>query len=184
MIRIRKGRAKSIAAAGVVLAGLLGGVLVGAPSAVAESGDEAGPLGRCDRVWVKNVYGYKSKHHGKGPVYKDGRGGTITVEKIKAGEFETSVSGTVGVTAKAAVAEAKAEVSAGAAVKTSWNTKHSYSHKISRNKYGNVQYGSWGHTARVEKYLTLPNCKKSQRKTGTAKISNSKQGFRYWETSS
>ncbi len=133
---------------------------------------------------MTNVYNYKSKHHGKGPIYKDGRGGTMTLTKHEAGEFSSSVSATVGVSVKAAVAEAKAEGTVGATVKTTWGTSHSFSHKIASNKYGNAQYGTFGHTASVEKYLTLPDCKKSQRKTGTAKIGNKTQGFRFWQTNS
>ncbi|MGW6791618.1 hypothetical protein [Streptomyces chartreusis] len=182
MTRIRRERTKSAVIAGAVLAGLL----AGAPSTAvaADAGGDAGPLGRCDRVWVKNVYSYKSKFFGKGPVYSDGPGGKMTLTKIEAGEMGTQITGTVGVSVKAAVAEAKAEVSASAQTKATWTSSHSYEHKIKSNKYGNVQYGVKGHTAKVEKYLTLPDCSKSQRKTGTVKLANKRQGFRYWETNS
>lgn len=133
---------------------------------------------------MKNVYGYKATFFGKGPVYSDGPGGKMTLTKIRAGELGTSISGTVGVSVKAAVVEAKAEVSAGVQAKATWTSSHSYEREIRRGKYGNVQYGVKGHTAKVEKYLTLPDCRKSQRKTGTVKLANKRQGFRYWETNS
>lgn len=184
MTRIGRGRAKSTAAAGALLTGLLGGVLAAPSTAAAAGSGDTGTLGRCDRVWVKNVYGYKSTFFGKGPVYSDGPGGKMTLTKIKAGELGTSISATTGVSVKAAVAEAKAEFSANVQVKATWTTSHSYEREIRRGKYGNVQYGVKGHTAKVEKYLTLPDCSKSQRKTGTVKLANKRQGFRYWETNS
>lgn len=59
MIKIRSGRAKSATATGALLAGLLGGVLVGAPSATAAAADS--PCGYGGYVYnkVTNPTSYK-----------------------------------------------------------------------------------------------------------------------------
>ncbi|WP_411079679.1 hypothetical protein [Streptomyces sp. cmx-18-6] len=161
-------------------------LILSAPTAAhaAESSSDFGPQGICDGGWKKNVYGYKSKHHGSGPIYKDGPGGEIWVSKIKAGSTSTTVGGKVGVEATFAVGQAKAEISRDTEKSVSWSTTHTYKRKIASKKYGNVQYGSWGHTATWEKYYELPNCKKTQRTTKAVKLANKKVGFRYWETKS
>ncbi|MCH0542356.1 hypothetical protein I3F58_22945 [Streptomyces sp. MUM 203J] len=157
--------------------------LISPVAAFAADGPEPAPEGICSGGWRKNVYGYKATHLGKGSVYKDGPGGTVVVTKIKSETLSTEVGGVAGVSADFVVLEAKAEVSASATKAVTWDTSHQYRRNISRGKYGNVQYGSWGHTATVEKYYQLPDCRKSQRSTGWVKVANEKVGFRYWETS-
>ncbi len=157
--------------------------LVTPVTAVAAEGPDPVAEGVCRGGWKQNVYGYKATHHGKGPKFKDGPGGTIVVTKTTSATVSTTVSGTGGVTVGFAVVEAKAEASGEATASVTWGSSHRYQRDIARNKYGHVQYGSWGHTATWEKYYQLPNCKKTQRKTGPVKIVNKETGYRYWETS-
>ena len=164
------------------------GLLVASPATAyaADPGKDADAViqGICSGGNRANVFGYKATHLGKGPVYKDGPGGTMTLARITAETVSTSVSGTGGVTASFAVVEAKAEISATSVTSMAWTSSHQYSRNINSNKYGNAQYGSWGHTATWERYYELPDCTKTQRRTGGVRIANTSQGFRYWETSS
>ncbi|MFF6789116.1 hypothetical protein ACFY9C_08565 [Streptomyces filamentosus] len=150
--------------------------------ALAEEGPDPAPEGICSGGWRNNVYGYTATHIGKGPIYKDGPGGTIEVTKTTSETAKTSVSGTAGVSVGFAVAEAKAEISRESTTEVTWGTDHRFRRNITSGKYGNTQHGSWGHNAKWEKYYELPNCSKSQRTTGTVKIANNSIGFRYWET--
>ncbi|OEJ95184.1 hypothetical protein [Streptomyces thermolilacinus] len=106
----------------------------------------------------------------------------MVITKTKAAKVATSITGTGGVSVNFAVAEAKAEVSVGAQVEVSWGTDHQYRRNVTAKKFGNAQYGSWGHSATWEKYYELPNCQKSQRTTGGVKVANKAVGFKYWET--
>ncbi|MFG3410295.1 hypothetical protein [Streptomyces sp. NPDC048142] len=162
------------------------GVLPGTAYAAGEDPTQQGETGEeglCRGGWKKNIYGYKAKHHGKGPSYKDGPGGTIVVTRTKSATTTSSVTGTTAISVGYLVAEAKAEISLGSEKSVSWGTDHQYRRDISKGKYGHVQYGSWGHSARWEKYYELPNCKKTQRSSGPVKIVNRETGFRYWQTS-
>lgn len=138
----------------------------------------------CSGGWRSNVYGYKATHIGKGPVYKDGPGGTMVITRTTAEKVGSSISGTAGVTVDFAVSQAKAEVSRESVKEVSWGTDHQYRRNITSGRYGNTQYGSWGHSATWEKYYELPNCRKSQRTSGGVKVVNKAVGFRYWETRS
>lgn len=166
-----------------IFCAVITGSFLAPASAVADDGDRA-PAAVCSGGWRKNVYGYKATHIGKGPIYKDGPGGTMIVTRTTSETASTKVSGTAGVTVDYAVAQAKVEVSAEAAKEVSWGSDHSYRRNISGKKYGNTQYGSWGHSATWEKYYELPNCRKSQRTSGKVKVVNKAVGFRYWESSS
>lgn len=174
----RFGKGSMLAAATMMAASIISPTV-----ALAEEGPEPAPEGVCSGGWRSNVYGYSATHIGSGPIYKDGPGGIIVVTKNEAGAAKTSFTGTAGVSVSFVVGEAKAEISREATNEVSWGTEHQYRRNISSGKYGNTQYGSWGHNATWEKYYELPSCAKSQRTSGTVKIANSSIGFRYWETS-
>ena len=127
---------------------------------------------------------HSSTHHGVGNVWKSGPGGTVTVSSNRSGSFATTVSGGAGMTVNMIVAEVKADASGNATKSTSWGTGYSYTRDIPSGKYGNVQYGTWGHSVAWERYYELPNCTKTQRTTGTAKVANTAHGYRYWSTNS
>lgn len=137
----------------------------------------------CSGGWKNNVYNYTSQHHPVGKIFKNGPGGSVTVTTSVSGTVSTSVTGTTAVTADFVVAQAKAEISGTAARSNSASWSGSYTRSIAAGKYGNVQYGVWGHNATWERYYELPDCRKTQRTSGSTKISNSSEGFRYWETS-
>ncbi|MFB7345753.1 hypothetical protein ACWEP8_38585 [Streptomyces hydrogenans] len=168
----------------ILTAAAIAATMLSPAAATAEEGPEPAPEGVCSGGWRSNVYGYKATHIGRGPVYKSGPGGKIRVTSITAETAKTSFTGTAGVTAKFAVAEAKVEISRESATEVSWGTNYQFEHDITRGKYGSTQYGSWGHNATWEKYYELPSCAKSQRTSGAVKIVNTSMGFRYWETSS
>jgi hypothetical protein len=149
----------------------------------ADSPDPA-PADVCSGGWTTDIYAQSKKHLGNGEKYKDGPGGTMVLTRIKSGSASTKITAGGGVSVSGIVAEAKIEVSRESVKEISWETQHQYRRNITRNKYGNAQYGSWGHNVKWQKYYQLPNCRKTQISYGTAEIANQTVGFRYWETSS
>ncbi|WP_432055005.1 hypothetical protein [Streptomyces sp. bgisy022] len=152
-------------------------------TAFADSSDPA-PAGVCGGGWKTDIYAQSKKHLGKGPIYKDGPGGTMVLTRVKAGSVATKITAGAGVTVSGIVAEAKAEVSGDSVKEISWETQHQYRRDIKAKKYGNARFGSWGHYVKWQKYYQLPNCKKTQISYGTANVANKTIGFKYWETSS
>ncbi|WP_256640593.1 hypothetical protein [Streptomyces murinus] len=121
-----------------------------------------------------------------GTKYKDGPGGSMTASVTKSGTISAEVSGSTEVSASSVVVAAKASVSAKIGGSVSITTGHTYTHNIAKNKYGHLQYGSWGYKVSWAKYrrkgdgchgATLVD-------SGTATLPTSETGWKYWETTS
>ncbi|MGW3723851.1 hypothetical protein [Streptomyces sp. NPDC000851] len=144
---------------------------------------------RCDgpSTWIKitSKKAYHVPSWWNGTKYKDGPGGKMTVSVTKSGTITGEV--TVGAEGEldAVVAKAKASISAKISVSVGVTTGHTYSHDISRNKYGHLQYGSWGYKVTWEKYRASGNgCDGVKIGSGKATLPTKETGWKYWETSS
>ncbi|MFF4270333.1 hypothetical protein [Streptomyces sp. NPDC001536] len=64
-------------------------------------------------------------------------------------------------------------------------TGHTYTHEIARNKYGHLQYGSWGYKTTWKKWRSNSgrSCDTVEIGHGTATFPTSETGWKYWETS-
>ncbi|MFF0205987.1 hypothetical protein [Streptomyces sp. NPDC005017] len=144
---------------------------------------------RCDgpSTWIK-ITSKKSYHvpsWWNGTKYKDGPGGTMTVEVTKSGTISGEI--TLGAEAefKAVVAKAKVSVSGKIAASVGVTVGHRYTHDVHRNKYGHLQYGAWGYKVAWEKYRSSGNgCDDVKIGSGKATLPTTETGWRFWETSS
>lgn len=119
-----------------------------------------------------------------GAYYKDGPGGTMTVSVTKATAIKRSITGTLDVTENFFFGSAKQQISSTLEEQVTITTGHTYSHTITANKYGNMQYGSNGYKANWEETREEPNCTSTTIESGTAVWPASSVGWKYWETSS
>lgn len=159
-------------------------------NALPEVTDE-GDIGtqRCDNPYKKwyTLSGRKKNYHipswWNGTSYKDGPGGTVTVEVVKSGKIGIELSGNVSAEAGVLLAKAKTEFGAKVIGEVGISTGHRYSRNIKNGYYGNVQYGTWGEKFNWTKYETSANrCGKKKLGSGTTKMPTKKVGWRYWET--
>jgi hypothetical protein len=120
-----------------------------------------------------------------GTSYKDGPGGTMSVSVTKSGTISAEVSGSGEWSAGAILAKAKTTISVKIAGSVSITTGHNYSHDISRNKYGHLQYGSWGYYATWKRYRRVGDgCHApAEIAHGTTTLPTKETGWKYWETS-
>ncbi|MFJ3224286.1 hypothetical protein ACIPJS_13070 [Streptomyces sp. NPDC086783] len=144
---------------------------------------------RCDQgsTWYtitsKKAYHVPSKWNGTS--YKDGPGGSMTVSVTKSGTIAVEIGGSVEFSTNAIIAKAKATVSTKVTTSVSIATGHTYTRDIPRNKYGHLQYGSWGYKVKWKKYrLNASNCNGIELGSGTATIPTSETGWKFRETSS
>ncbi|MFF9409063.1 hypothetical protein ACF1B0_26595 [Streptomyces anandii] len=153
------------------------------------------PLGEkkptmCDRAETWYTITSKKAYHvpswWNGTKYKDGPGGTISVSVTKGGTISAEVSGTVGADVDAIILTAKTSVSWKIGGSVTITTGHNYSHNISRNKYGHLQYGSWGYQLTWKKWRSNSgsSCNTVEIGHGSATVPTSETGWKYWETSS
>lgn len=116
------------------------------------------------------------------PTFKDGRGGTLSVTKdfTKTASYQVTAGAETEV--GAILAKAKVSISASLTKTNSSSVTHNYSHKISSDKYGHVQYVAWGKTVYWKKYRDTPQCTTVLLASGTIKFPSTSEGWRYWET--
>lgn len=118
------------------------------------------------------------------PTFKDGKGGTITVSRSYSGSVSFQVTAGAESEVGAIFAKAKVSVSASLTKTNSTTTTHTYSHKISKGKYGNVKYVSWGKKVTWKKSRVNPNCTTTVLGSGSINFPSTSEGWYYWETSS
>ncbi|MFD7279195.1 hypothetical protein ACFV80_19670 [Streptomyces sp. NPDC059862] len=146
-------------------------------------------LRRCDgpSTWY-NITSKKAYHipsSWNGTRYKDGPGGTMTVSVTKSGTIAFEIGGSIEWSSNAIIAKAKAQVSTKITGTVGVTTGHTYTREISRNKYGNLQYGSWGYKVTWKKYKASGNgCDGVEIGHGTATLPTKATGWKYWETKS
>ena len=144
---------------------------------------------RCDYppTWIEitSKKAYHVPSWWNGTKFEDGPGGTTTVEVIKSGTISGEM--TVGAEAElgAVIAKAKVSVSAKIAASVGVTTGHRYSHDVRSNKYGHLQYGSWGYKVSWGKYRSSGDgCSGVKIGSGKATLPTKETGWKYWETSS
>jgi hypothetical protein len=129
----------------------------------------------------------KTSYHlpAPGTHFKDGPGGTITASVTKATTVSASATVSAGASVKGIVAEAKIEVSGTVTRSKTITIGHTYTHNISKKKYGHLQYGSWGYQLSWKYERQNGNCTFTTLASGTnAKVPTSVIGWKYWQTSS
>jgi hypothetical protein len=121
-----------------------------------------------------------------GTKYKDGPGGTMSVSVTKTGTISAEFSASGEWSAGAILAKAKTTISIKIGASVSVAIGHNYSHDISRNKYGHLQYGSWGYKLNWKRYRSAggSSCGGVEIAHGSATLPTSETGWKYWETSS
>ncbi len=120
-----------------------------------------------------------------GTHFKDGPGGTMTASVTKTSTISATLSSSAEVSASEIIASAKVSVSASVTGSVAIAVGHTYSHNITSNKYGNLQYGSHGYKVGWTKSRTNGNCKgETVLATGTATLPTDSVGWKYWETAS
>lgn len=115
---------------------------------------------------------------------KDGPGGKIEVSQTYSGSASYSVTAGAESEVGAVLAKAKVSISGTLSKTNSTSSTHTYSHDITKGKYGHVQYVSWGKKVNYRKYRTNANCSTTTIATGTINFPSSEEGWYYWETSS
>lgn len=154
------------------------------------TGDGDIEVKRCDNPYKKwyTVSARENYHvpsRWNGTSYKDGPGGKITVEVIKAGKIGVELSGNVSAEAGIILSKAKAEFGIKVVAEVGVTVGHRYSRDISPGRYGHMQYGSWGYKTKWAKWETSADrCGKKKLGSGTAKMPTKEVGWRYWETRS
>ncbi|RPF34734.1 hypothetical protein [Streptomyces sp. TLI_185] len=144
----------------------------------------------CDRPETWYTYTSKTQYFipswWNGTSDKDGPGGTVAVSVTKGGTISAEFSGSGEWSAGALLAKAKTTISIKVGGSVSISVGHNYSHPISPNKYGHVQYGSWGYKTHWKKWRSNSgsSCNTVEIGHGSATLPTSETGWKYWETSS
>jgi hypothetical protein len=163
----------------------LAGIVLASGGSAAAHADTVTPLACSPDVSVSITSKSSNFIGASGTRFKDGPGGTISVSVTKDTTISATVSSSVEVDVSEIVASAKVSVSASVTGAIGISVGHSYSHDITKNKYGNLQYGTWGYKVNWEKTRTNGNCKgETVLASGTATLPTSSLGWKYWETSS
>lgn len=110
----------------------------------------------------------------------------MTVSVTKSGTITAEVSGSGEWSAGAILAKAKTTVSVKIAGSVTITTGHTYSQEIPRNKYGHMQYGSWGYKTSWKRYRSVGNGCGTPKEigSGTMTAPTKEVGWKYWITSS
>ncbi|MGI5195656.1 hypothetical protein ACQEVY_18740 [Streptomyces sp. CA-288835] len=143
---------------------------------------------RCDGPSTWYLITSKKAYHipswWNGTKFKDGPGGTMMVSVTKSGTVGLEISGSIEWESNAIISKAKATVSTKITGSVTIATGHNYTHEIKRNKYGHLQYGSWGYKLTWKKYRASGNgCDGVEIGRGKATLPTSETGWKYWETS-
>ncbi|MFT3970970.1 MAG: hypothetical protein QM695_12025 [Micropruina sp.] len=116
------------------------------------------------------------------PSFKNGPGGTLTVSRQYSGSATYSVTAGAESEVGAVLAKAKVSISGTLSKTNSTGATNTYSHKITKKKYGHAQYVSWGKKVNYRKYRINRDCRTTTIATGTINFPSSEEGWYYWET--
>lgn len=162
-----------LAGTGLVLSGT---VVAAAPAGATKCG-EAGAYytvsGKNIRMPFKSV-----------PVFKDGPGGKIIVSRRYSGSVSFGVVAGAESEVGAVLAKAKVSISASLMKTNTTETTHTYERKITKGKYGNVKYVTWGKRVAWKKKKERLDCTVATLAKGVIKFPAKKEGWYYWETNS
>ncbi|WP_307628020.1 hypothetical protein [Streptomyces turgidiscabies] len=149
---------------------------------------ERGPTS-CDRPETWYTITSKKNYHvpswWNGTLFKDGPGGLMNVSVTKSGTISLEVSGSGEWSAGAILAKAKTTISVKVTGSVAVGTGHTYSHDVKSNKYGHLQYGSWGYKTTWKRWRSGSgsSCDSVEIGHGSATIPTSETGWHFWETS-
>lgn len=169
---------KSIVALSVALFGIV------APINTAYAEDTVQRIA-CDQVgqtWYTATINNSNYFMGVGTIFRAGPGGSIqsSIEGSKTVSVQSSVAGSIGVDN---IVKASIEAGASTAVSSSTRQTYTFSHDISPNRYGNMQFGNYGWKVTVKKYKIVPPCNTTVVVSGTAEVpSRDYWGYKYWES--
>ena len=118
---------------------------------------------------------------GAGTVFRAGPGGTITTqyEGSKTISVQSSLTASVGINN---IVQASVQAGATTAVASSTKETFTYSHDVSPNRYGNMQFGNYGWRTQVQKNRIIAPCNPHVDVSGTATLPSGVWGYRYWES--
>ena len=85
---------------------------------------------------------------------------------------------------KVILAKAKISIKASLERTNSTSTTHTYSHKISKGRFGHVRYVSWGKRVTWTKYRDNATCTTTKLASGVISFPSVEEGWYYWETRS
>lgn len=155
----------------------LSGAVASAPPAGATRCGEAGSYYTVSatntRMPFKNV-----------PVFKDGPGGKIIVSRAYSGSVSYGVVAGAESEVGAVLAKAKVSISASLTKTNTTQTTHTYERRITKGKFGNVRYVSWGKRVAWKKKKERLDCSVAVLAKGVIRFPAQKEGWFYWETNS
>ncbi|MEU0009396.1 hypothetical protein ABZ079_35550 [Streptomyces sp. NPDC006314] len=104
---------------------------------------------------------------------------------MRAGTISAEIAGSGEWSAGAILAKAKTTISVKVTGGVTVTTGHEYNRDVTRNKYGHLQYGSWGYKTTWKKYRSSGrNCDtRVELAHGKATLPTTETGWKYWETS-
>jgi hypothetical protein len=118
------------------------------------------------------------------PTFKNGPGGKMIVSRSYSGNVAAEVVAGAESEVGAVLARARAHVSASLATSNSTSSTNTYERRISRDKYGNARYVSWGQDVSYTKVRVNADCSRTTLAKGRIKYPSTVEGWYYWETDS
>jgi hypothetical protein len=118
------------------------------------------------------------------PTFKNGPGGKMIVARSYSGSVSAEVVAGAETEVGAVLARATAHLSASLARTNSTASTNTYERHISRDKYGNARYVSWGQEVAYKKFRINRDCSRTTVATGRIQYPSNSEGWYYWETES
>lgn len=118
------------------------------------------------------------------PIFKNGPGGSVTGEYSKSSTVSASVSVGGEVDIDAVLVSVKASVSTTLAKSYTVGVVIKYTHPISANKFGNLQYVSFGKRIGYKHYRLNRNCSTTLLNQGVVNYPTNSLGWYFWESNS
>jgi hypothetical protein len=118
------------------------------------------------------------------PTFKNGPGGKMIVARSYSGSVSAQVVVGAETEVGAVLARATAHLSTSLAKTNSTASTNTYERHISRDKYGNAKYVSWGEEVAYKKFRINRDCSRTTLATGRIQYPSESEGWYYWETGS
>lgn len=172
-------------AAFATIATMLFGLATSAPA----SAESVHPTGTESCLDTGTHYVTTSKQDlfiGLGFKYKSGPGGTVHAAAQGSLTASAAVSITGGATLSAVVASFNGAFGVTGTVSATISSTYAYDHVVAAGKYGTLQFGNWGWTSSLKKYVVDSACNITSTVYGTVTKMPSVDtwGYKYTETSS
>lgn len=118
------------------------------------------------------------------PTFKNGPGGKMVVARSYSGSVSAQVVAGAEAEVGAVLARATASLSRSLASSNSTASTNTYERHISRDKYGNARYVSWGQEVSYQKFRINRDCTRTTLASGKIQYPSESEGWYYWETGS